>query len=444
MTPPSQPESKVYPPFSDEEFLELSRELEGHHGLFYRLWNLGKPVFSDKIPTAGVYFDRVGACVNFLLNYDFWQTQTLEQKLFVICHECLHVALNHGIRMQNNKDPMLTNQALDIVVNHSLVERFLFERDKVDPQNIYCWVDTVFSPDSQIATDKSFEHYYNLLEAQKKAQMGTGEAGESQPGGSGQGRHTVDSHDDLSNQDFRELIESLNETLSDSEKESLQPVIERHCEKPSQGALAGREGGSGWTFAKVGKVKKKRKWETIIKRWASKYIRDNVEEQWARTNRRMLFFEGDLVIPTEAEVDGFDEGRIQVWFFQDTSGSCYGFIDRFFKAAMSLPSDRFDVKMHCFDTRVFETTLESKKLYGFGGTSFSCIEAYIQRYIKAHDQPYPKAVFVITDGCGDRVTPEMPSRWHWFLDAYNDTWTRNYIETCIPKTCNRYNLGDFE
>ena len=83
-----------------------------------------------------------------------------------------------------------------------------------------------------------------------------------------------------------------------------------------------------------------------------------------------------------------------------------------------------------FDTKVYETTIESRRLYGFGGTSFDIIEDYIQSYIKKNNLKYPEAVFVITDGCGNSVNPQIPKNWYWFL-------SKNYI-TYIPKESNKF------
>jgi hypothetical protein len=187
-----------------------------------------------------------------------------------------------------------------------------------------------------------------------------------------------------------------------------------------------------------GKVKKKRKWETVIKEWSKQFTKtdDDSVEQWARTARRYAGISGDLFIPSEVDHDKFKEGRIQVWFFQDCSGSCIGLKDRFFRAAKSLPEDRFDVKMHTFDDEVYECDLEKNAVYGYGGTSFECIEEYIQKYIKKNKQKYPKAVFCITDGYGDYVKPEKPENWHWFLS----TSCVDYL----PENSYYYELKDFE
>lgn len=430
---------KIFPPFPNDEFLSLSLELEKHHGVFYHLWQMGHPQFTDKVSTAGVTFDKVGEVINFWINPEFWATQTPIQKQFVICHECGHIILNHGKRMQNNGNPDLTNQALDVVVNHSLVDRFGFDRKEVDPTNKYCWLDTVFDPKDNIPPNKTFEFYFNKLNIKAKQDGNNGNGdGQGSPGDKkSPGGNILDDHEKLGDSDFGKVIEQLNEDLSDGEKDGLKAVIQKHFEpEDNKNKKAGTGTGGMWVFAKGEKVKKKKKWETVIKKWAMKFMKDDSEEQWVRTNRRMLFFDGDLIIPTEADTEGMADDRIQVWFFQDTSGSCSGFVDRFFNAASSLPTDRFDVKMHCFDTQVFETTLESKKLYGFGGTSFKCIEDYIQSYCKKHNCNYPKAVFCITDGYGDIVKPQNPTVWYWFLSC-------DY-KYCIPKESKVFMLKDFE
>jgi hypothetical protein len=417
--------------FDHDEFIALSRELEKHHSIFDRLWVLGKPVFTETIPTAAVYFDRVGECIDFKINPKFWESLSDVEKQFVICHECLHVILYHGFRINELKgdDLRIANYALDIVVNHALVDKFSFKKEEVDPANKYCWVETVFPKDPP-ETGKYYEFYYNLIEKMQQDGSATGAGGVPIPG------NVLDSHDGLSSFNTPEFEDKIKEIISSEELNSLSDFVEAQTSDIEQQCKqAGCSPGNTFVIANVGKVKSKKKWETVIKKWASKYIKDNEVEQWARPNRRLTFMPPDFMIPSDQEVEEFEKDRIQVWFFQDTSGSCSGFVDRFFKAAKTLPLDRFDVKMHCFDTRVFETTLASGKLYGFGGTSFACIERYIQDYIKKHGLAYPKAVFVITDGYGDNVTPQDAKVWHWFIQG------NPYL---VPKESKHYNLRDFE
>lgn len=237
----------------------------------------------------------------------------------------------------------------------------------------------------------------------------------------------VDDHSNWQN-NWDDVIDKLNDSMHPDEKSGLQEVIEKHFSKQ-----AGTEAGGEWTFANPGEVKTKRKWETVIQNWAKRFVGHKDFEQWARLNRRFVFMDSELMLPTEMEVEADEEGRICVWFFQDTSGSCEHFKDRFFRAALSLPKDRFDVKLYCFDTKVYETSLETKKLFGFGGTHFGILENHIQQNC---DGKYPRAVFVVTDGYGTAFKPQHPEVWHWFLSE-----DYRYL---IPSGSNVYLLSDFE
>ena len=61
---------------------------------------------------------------------------------------------------------------------------------------------------------------------------------------------------------------------------------------------------------------------------------------------------------------------------------------------------------------------------------------------KDGDGKYPDAVFVMTDGYGDKVVPQMPERWYWFIDGgmSSKTLTTSYC----PEECAVYKLTDFE
>lgn len=391
------------------------------------MWELGKPVFSYELDTAGVGFDKEGEYTRYIFNPDFWELLTPYERLFVICHECLHVILNHGLRSLNVDDHEIANKALDVVVNHMLVSRFGFIRSQISFEKTLCWTDTIWT-DKEVPSNQNFEYYFNLLKKKSPPSLG--------------GLSLVDDHFGLAQDsaEWQSVIDAVGEALSDFEKDSLTDVMEKHFqdEKTNSEHQPGMISGCGWVIVSTVKVKVKKKWETVIKKWSKKFDRPEFHdvEQWARTNRRFASLNPNIFLPTEMEIDHEKEGKIEVWFFQDTSGSCSHLLERFFKAAKSLDPKRFDVKMHCFDTKVFETTLESGKLYGFRGTSFSILEIYIQNYMKKNDTPYPQAIFVITDGYGTPITPQIPKRWYWFLDPF--------ATHCIPKECNKFNLKEFE
>lgn len=440
---------------STEEFYAMSRALEVHHTVFYSLWQMGKPCFVDDTETAYVRFNKEGNFIKFAINEEFWKKSSFTTKQFIICHEAMHVILNHGIRTLENFS-IIANQALDIVVNHLIIKKFGIKREDIDNWKDLCWIDTLFKDHKEVKLDQNFEYYFNLLKKEsKKNEQGDGDNGSSGVAGGIASGKTVDDHSKSFSPDatpcFDNVIDKLNEDLNPEEKESLKDMIEKHFQKNDGdgesgiGKGRGTEAGNSWKFMDEDpkKIVKKRKWETVIKKWASKYLISATKEreQWARVNRRFTFMQNsNFFIPSEMEVEEFndEEKKITVHFFLDTSGSCAGLAPRFWKAANSLPDDKFNVKLFCFDTRVYEVEKEKKKLYGFGGTSFDIIEEYIQHHLKDRENKgkYPEAVFMITDGCGNDVRPQYPDRWHIFLTDDD--------KSCFPSNVRFFELKDYE
>ena len=105
---------------------KLKEKLACHHSIFYKVVEMGKPYLTDKIPTAAVQFDKEGKFINFLFNEKFWKECDDYKKMFVVCHEALHIVLQHGTRFLENVDNKIANIAMDIVVNHALVRDFGF------------------------------------------------------------------------------------------------------------------------------------------------------------------------------------------------------------------------------------------------------------------------------------------------------------------------------
>jgi predicted metal-dependent peptidase len=423
------------------EFFALSRKLEAHHAVFYQLWEIGKPVFTNSIETAAVRFNKEGHCIEFIFNLKFWKSLTDDQRVFIISHECLHVILRHGIRFidaDGEAERRASNVAMDVVVNELLLEQFGFERKHVDPQSKYCFMESIFKDEKtgKVRTDidrkQNYEYYFNgLPEASKITKY-----------------VLVDIHDLMNGDEAGEAIGKLNGTLSPEDKESLRKTIEKHFEKNKQdkekeSKERGESAGGSWRFMDLSAVKPKRKWETVIKKWAEKYIKNDFDyfEHWARANRRIIELPEDVILPSEMEIqDAAEEGRITVYFFLDTSGSCSHLAERFWKASKSLPKGRFDKKLFCFDTKVYEVDEKKGELFGFGGTSFDIIENAIQEDIAKQPEgkkKYPSAVFVITDGYGNEVKPAKPKNWYWFL-------TEHSSDSCFPKECKKFNLKDYE
>lgn len=442
-----------------DEFFTLAQDLECHHGIFSKIWQMGRPVSDENIPTAAVTFDREGNFFGFHFNPKFWESLDDYNRKFVICHEALHLILYHGKRLKG-KIPEIGNVAADVVINESLVKNFGFDRTQIKNADNFCWYDTVFK-NQTVDQERSMEYYYNeLMKNVQQISMANGGAGQPQSGSGGEkGKcKTVDMHGefesgdamgDVSDETQKKIDEKIAEAcegLSHGELQDLKKAIESKLDEPTKQSLQAGSGAGGLVkVMKTTNVKPKRKWETVIKRWMRKYMYNSYKdkEQWARTNRRFTNIQslsgGKIFLPTEMEIEAnADEmRRIDVMFFLDTSGSCAHLADRFWKAAQSLPVDRFNIRLFCFDTQVYETSLKTGKLYGFGGTSFRIIEDYIQSDMKNRNtEQYPDAVFLITDGYGDPVNPLKPKQWYWFL-------SEDYKQY-IPKQSNTFMLKDYE
>lgn len=441
------------------EYFDILRQLRKHHSLFAQFWTVGDliEINHPKMPTAGVAFDKkTGEGLQFLINPDYWAKLSDIDKAFVIGHECLHVYFDHG-RRSLALDKELSNLAQDIVINHYLVDVFGFKREELTFGETYCWRDTMFPGRDDIDPDRCFEYYYQKLQEQGGApQNGKGE-GQEGAGESGEGatNQTVDVHDFLDGVDeemldaIQDAVDDLMDRITPGEVEDFEEIIEEGNKDESdklqeqQSQHAGTMSGGMKKRIRLGRVVKKRKWETIVQDVLGRMVgmeRDVDLELWTRTPRRLGSMSDDLILPATVTETVPVRDRIDVWFFQDTSYSCEKYAKRFFKAAATIPEDRFRIRMFCFDTKVYETTLASGKLFGFGGTAFQPIEDAIQSVLNKEEKTkYPQRVFVITDGAGTHVSPQHPDRWHWFItdDRYSTT-------KYIPKNSKHYALKDYE
>jgi len=449
---------------SDDEFRRISNDLDEYHALFHMLWKMGRPTFSTAVPTACVSWDREFRRPRWMFNPDFWLSLDHYNRVWVIAHEMLHLVLNHGARFKDAEAQNVVNVATDIVINHMTVNKFGFHRSKIKNADNYCWVDTTFKkqdPANPISDDKHVEFYLKKLEKMIPPDMeisigpGSGQPGDGE--GSGGMPSTVDDHDSMpSAKDAKEFFKEVDDGLTPEEKADIRDVIEKHYQPDEKDGKSGdgksdevnqTRGDSGtgaWTFIDIDrkKIKKKRKWETVILEWCRKKLRPEIKgvERWGRKHRRMSAIDsGRLRLPSEMDVDSFivEKYKLRLLFFLDVSGSCSSMSERFFKAALSLPEDRFETEFFCFNTQVFPVDKEERKLKVGGGTSFDIIEDAVQKWSAENKSKYADAVFIITDGYGNNVSPEKPERWFFFLSNFHSLH-------CIPAESHTFMLSDYE
>lgn len=413
---------------------KIALDLEMYSEVFYHFWNHCDAEFTEKIPTAAVSFDKNGQCLKLSINPTFWAAKTYTQQLFIICHEMLHVYYKHGNKVKNlikerRSDLMkIANVAMDLCVNRTLTTAFGFDRVEIDPENMFCWIDTVF-PDKQESPDRYFEYYYNLIKDNAKViRIGTGKSG---------GNNLVDDHSQLGDMDDDEIDEILKDIADKVHPDEAKKFVEKAGQDEKDDKKykqAGTQPGSQILKVKA-EYRPRPKWESVIKRWTHKAISDAERDNWVRPNRRMTLLDsGDFLLPSDSSYDGKDKEKISILMALDSSGSCVHLADRFFKASRSIPLNRFDVNLICFDTKYY--LMEKDELQGFGGTDFHAVQDYISEQMK-NGKPHPDAVFVVSDGYSSgKLKCDKPELWKFFL-------SENY-RACIPAESEVYLLSDFE
>jgi|TARA_R110000787_G_scaffold336_3_gene1183 hypothetical protein len=422
-----------------EDRVAIAKILEAGHSIFRQFWDIGSPTLTNSkdMDTACVAFDLEGNNVAFLWDETFWDSLDVYTRAFIAAHEMLHVILNHGKRMLTHKDDERSNQAMDIVVNHTLVNDFGFDREKlcIDWNN-YCWVDTLFTPENQPSDRKSYEFYYNLLE----------ELGESGGGSKLMDSHGVDAGElgeVFSPNDQGKIAGDLQEYMSPNDfDQKIKDVIDAHGEE-SEELMAGKGIGAWIDIHQKHTRKIIKKWEKIVTSTRKRRVYDfHTFNTWIRDNRRMSSIMEDdpsIFLETEVNMEGYHmkPRYTTVWFFLDHSGSCKQYADRFIAAALSLDLNKFKLNTFTFDTTCKEVDIKLNKIYGGGGTTFTCIEEAIQTKMEDDNVKHPDVVYIITDGYGNAVNPQHPEKWHWFL-------TNDASVQYIPTESKIHKLEEFE
>src|ERR1035437_9214279 len=116
---------------TNEEYLEILTSIEDYHKVFFTFLEMASIKLTDEIKTACVRLPKNGK-PELSINEDFWKGLSLRERLFVVCHECLHVLLDHGVR--NGMDVPgathdLVNIAQDITINEMIVDLFNYDRE---------------------------------------------------------------------------------------------------------------------------------------------------------------------------------------------------------------------------------------------------------------------------------------------------------------------------
>jgi predicted metal-dependent peptidase len=397
---------------SQDEQLKIAAMIEDYHRVFFTFFEMSVVMFTDSIPTAAVKL-RLNSKPELMINEEFWRKLNIREQLFVICHECLHVMLDHGTRNGLNvpgANSKLVNIAQDITINEMIVDLFNYDRNDLREWKKFCWIDTCFEDLTNIKRNETFVYYLEKLIKDPPKEPSDG------------GPSLFDEHADPSfegsaeeNEAGEKLSNTLAEELSAKEIESLMKNL------PAGVLTSTLEN----IIAK--KIKKQKiKFDHIIRKLKKSSMKDEEKDVDTFTHDDRRFSDivntrPDITLPGKNAVNRYVRDRLLTAVFMDISGSCSLYFNIFQKVFLAFDEERkiFDTRLFIFDTQVVEIKPGDKIRVG-GGTSFDIIESKC-RELEAQGHRYPDCVIVITDGYGNNVTPKAPAKWIWLLTPTDST-----------------------
>jgi predicted metal-dependent peptidase len=423
-------------PIPEDQYLEIISSIEDYHKVFYSFVEMSDICFDDDVPTACVSFPKQGK-PELTLGAKFWLELTLRERLFVICHECLHVILNHGIRNGMSvpgATPDLVNKAQDITINEMIVYLFGFNRNDIRDWQKYCWIDTCFKDPLIIKKNETFIYYLKELIKNPPPPSGDG------PGQGGPS--TLDEHSDPSvgsdgdpgeKQSKQNVAQTLAEELSVGEIEEILKSLPEAC--TGRGAMTRIL--EQLIEKKVQKQKLNfTKFIRKLKKTALKEVDTDVET-FTHDDRRFneVLMRRDIALPGKKSIGRPKKDRLLTAVFMDVSGSCIEHLPFFTKVVKAFEEEKqfFDLVMYVFDTKVRRVKWGDRPMVG-GGTSFDIIERECLD-LENEIGRYPDCVVVITDGDGNEVKPKAPTKWIWLL-------TPGATERYISSESRKYPISD--
>jgi predicted metal-dependent peptidase len=391
-------------PFTRDEIMEIASSLEDYHKVFYVFFEMANVCYFDAIPTAAIRFSPQSE-PDLLINPEFWARMNHRERLFIICHECLHVLLKHDVR--NGRDipgatDLLINVAQDICINEMFVSLFGFNRDDIRDWKKYCWIDTCFDDQSTVLRNETFKYYLELLIKNNKADLPDLVDEHPVPG---------DGSPDGTQEKIKDVVGKLAEELS---RDEIEKIVGSDPDCSLAGAAESMM--EMWLNpkkrAKINFVKLIRH----LKRTRMKELEIDTES-FVEQDRRYedVIRKGNVTLPGKHPTLRNSKDRLLTVLFMDISGSCISYVPTFNKVFAAFDRERniFEIETFTFALTVNEVKM-GQRITGGGGTRFHILEEKVQQ-LKVKHGKYPDCVVVISDGEGTALTPELPSRWVWLL-----------------------------
>lgn len=140
---------------------KFQQRLTAINPIFGEMWKHGDFIFSNEHDTAALEIFEGRFRISF--NPRYWKKTNNHNKLFIICHEYLHVVLGHWLNKSKNVDAEWMNIAQDIQVNEML-NKLYFGTCTIRNRKDQAWIDTVFKNMAHLVEkDRDARYYYELI-----------------------------------------------------------------------------------------------------------------------------------------------------------------------------------------------------------------------------------------------------------------------------------------
>lgn len=375
-----------------DKIIKARVALQKSHPFFSYLALHLAPIETVEIPTMGV--DKRG---NMWYNPDFVNKMDQEEVKGVVCHEIMHVALEHlgGLK---GKDAQVANVAMDIVVNDIIMENGLrLPREGIIPQNH----EVVINGNIKVkeVNKKCWEIIYAELE-KKLPKKKKGEAGY----GFDQHEREAPGDDDKNGQDGPDgNKKKLGGGVNDQDFDAKQRVNEAYAYAKLQGkAPAGLDRYiEELSYPKLD-------WKSMLRKFIIREIPFNYN--YSRPSKRSIAC--GIFMPSVVKES------LEIGVAVDTSGSMspddlkmcvsevLGIIKAYDNVKLTVLS--CDAEVHTVSEVCCEDDVASLKLEGGGGTNFIPVFDWV-----ADNKPGMKLLVFFTDGYGEfpKDAPNMKVLW---------------------------------
>jgi predicted metal-dependent peptidase len=130
--------------------------------VFVYLWKTWERAeFDPTVETAELWV--TDNSFKIVINPKFWKNCNKYKKVFVVCHEFLHLVFGHHFQIKK-KHPVWCNVAQDIQINEFLMKSCVhFGRKKIQDKDCPTVLSVFKNKAKEISTDKTHHYYYDLI-----------------------------------------------------------------------------------------------------------------------------------------------------------------------------------------------------------------------------------------------------------------------------------------